>query len=433
MKPRTNGKVIAENEHEKSFRWAYKTKMMLSRRVRSERTSLLGHFCVFRRAFQFLTSCRYSARVNVDVIFRVFRRHRIPVGLIFAMGFILVEPSIAEVRPLNGVDAEGGYLVVPDTVPSDGEERWVAVSVHGAGGLKNSGGAVKLANLLGKDRVIVIAPSFKTGYQMGNGAYAEELISIYRDVAEEFSVHEKMFVHGFSGGAQFAHRFAMNEPGQVLGVSAHSAGSWATGGGFGSMAGRARGIPFVISCGEADRAYSVKGYPHTRIEWYEVFRKQMEGDRFLFKGATWPGVGHKSSPGVDEMAKECFLLATAGPLEGGAEGWQGDVGALIGAVSGGDSMADLGSEETGGEISDETLAVVRAAQASLETKAPDAAATLRFLAAHPAAEWCDQEEFKALAAHCMAVAKAYRGGREASGESLRGEALERFEAATKGL
>ena len=37
-----------------------------------------------------------------------------------------------------------------------------------------------------------------------------------------------MFLHGFSAGSQFVHRFAMNHSKRVCGVSAHSGGTWAT-------------------------------------------------------------------------------------------------------------------------------------------------------------------------------------------------------------
>jgi hypothetical protein len=37
-------------------------------------------------------------------------------------------------------------------------------------------------------------------------------------------------LHGFSGGSQFTHRFAMLHPKLVCGVSAHSGSTWATDG-----------------------------------------------------------------------------------------------------------------------------------------------------------------------------------------------------------
>lgn len=229
------------------------------------------------------------------------------------MIFGLMAISLGETVYFNGKDAKAGYYLVPENMPKDATKVWVAVDVHGAGGLRGEGRGKDLMQLLGPEPVIVIVPSFTDGYQAGDGKWAQQLIENFKEVAKKYQVHEKMFVHGHSGGGQFAHRFAFAEPDHVIGVSAHSSGSWACAGGYGKINKRAKRIPFAISCGEADTGLSTPDSAHTRIEWYKLFAAEMKKDGFDVDGRTWPGVGH----GVPlklmgEQVKECFTKATKG-------------------------------------------------------------------------------------------------------------------------
>ena len=166
--------------------------------------------------------------------------------------------------------------------------------------------------LLGPEPLIVIVPSFTDGYQAGDGKWAKQLIENFKEVAKKYQVHDKRFVHGHSGGGQFAHRFAFAEPRYVIGVSAHSSGSWACAGGYGKINKQAKNIPFAISCGKKDTALSTPDSAHTRIAWYKLFEAEMKKEGFDVDGRTWPGVGH----GVPlklmgEQLRECFLKATS--------------------------------------------------------------------------------------------------------------------------
>jgi len=57
-------------------------------------------------------------------------------------------------------------------------------------------------------------------------------------------------VSGFSGGAQFAHRFAFAHPERVRAVAAHSAGS------YDPPPARARHLPFLVTVGLNESAAS---------------------------------------------------------------------------------------------------------------------------------------------------------------------------------
>ncbi len=252
-------------------------------------------------------------------------------GLMAVLWISCIAVLPAGVHYFNGKDFRGGYCLLPDSAPR--ETLWVCVDVHGAGGLKNDKRGHELKALLEPAPVIVIVPSFTDGYQSGSGAWAKQLIEHFKWVQKQHKVHPRMFIHGHSGGAQFAHRFTFAHPELVLGVSAHSAGSWASGDGAGSVNASARKVPFAISCGMEDKARSIPGAPFNRIEWYQRFEDQLKKKGFVFTGAKWPATGHAVP--MDKMAsmiRECFLLSAYGKVPGDGD-WQGNVKALASAAA----------------------------------------------------------------------------------------------------
>jgi hypothetical protein len=102
-----------------------------------------------------------------------------------------------------------------------------------------------------------------------------------------------MFLYGFSAGAQFVHRFAFNHPELVVGVSAHSAGSWAGVEGWGEINDKAKGIPFALTCGELDTTKAFDGKaPYGRLDWMKVFAEDLKKRGFAVRTEVYPGVGH---------------------------------------------------------------------------------------------------------------------------------------------
>jgi len=111
-------------------------------------------------------------------------------------------------------------------------------------------------------------------------------------LGKTWRLHPKIFLHGFSAGAQFTHRFAFKHPELVAGVSAHSGGSWAKQQGDDRISPLARNVPFAVSCGEDD--YS-NGGPQTtpgRIDGAKLFTTNLRSLGFSVEFKTWPGVGH---------------------------------------------------------------------------------------------------------------------------------------------
>ena len=70
-------------------------------------------------------------------------------------------------------------------------------------------------------------------------------------------------VHGFSGGSQYAHRFTNKHPKNVIGVSAHSGGSWDEG-----PDAAAKSVLWTISCGLKDTALSMPDSKMSRIDFF---------------------------------------------------------------------------------------------------------------------------------------------------------------------
>jgi len=237
---------------------------------------------------------------------------------------LFTTPVFAERIYFNGEDWRGGFYDVPDDLAKD-EKVWVVVDVHGANLLKGNKSTAELVKLLEPAKVIIYIPSFKNGYQSGSGKYAEKFIAEFGKIKEVYNVHDKMFIHGFSGGAQFVHRFAFNHPDYVIGVSAHSGGSWSTGSPWGEINTKAKDIPFAISCGKKDLkiTHSQKGW--TRLDWYKEFDKQMKQQEFVLGSTAWNNFPHRPLlRRYGPLVRECFFLATEGEIPE-SDYWTGDV------------------------------------------------------------------------------------------------------------
>jgi len=224
---------------------------------------------------------------------------------------------------LTDSDDQAAYLYAPTEKPMEGKTYWLAIGVHGAGG------EGKGANGIGywaKDDVIVLGPSFlqpkrddkapkKVGmplesYQMCGPTHEAKLKALITEVAKTWKIHPKVFLHGFSAGAQFVHRFAMKNPEMVAGVSAASAGSWSTRG-FGEINPTASHIPFAISCGQYDRDKSMPSAPLSRLEWMQDFAKALEEAHFDVESRVIPNTGHKATGDTMALAEACFQRARA--------------------------------------------------------------------------------------------------------------------------
>ena len=249
--------------------------------------------------------------------------------LTFLLGSL---PAVETALP----DANGltHWLYTPTEKPVAGKTYLLVVAVHGAGGTGKGGGGVA-AWAEDCDDVIVLGPSFEQRkrdpnaprpaamprdiFQMSGPTHEAKLAELIAQIGKTWKLHPKFFLHGFSAGAQFSHRYAFRHPELVAAVSAHSGGSWAKLDGDDRINPAAKHIPFAVSCGEDDRGAG--GPPGTppRIESARRFTEQLRELGFAVEFQTWPGVSHNHSPGAKALGRallEKVRKAQAGPEAG---------------------------------------------------------------------------------------------------------------------
>lgn len=234
------------------------------------------------------------------------------VGLALICCGLLGQSAFA--KEIQGKDAMGRdyWLYVPDEIDPD-KTYTLFVGVHGAGG--NGKGAAGHANWVNKHDVIVLGPSYRNSagaYQYLQGQTDKQTIALFKQLRKEYKLNDKLFIAGFSGGSQYAHRFAMKYPDLVSGCAAHSGGTWATGDypTGESPNPKARGVLFVISCGEKDTKKSFAQAPFGRLEWAKKYEKQLNKGGYIYDARWWPGVGHNYAKGARQQTEDCFIAST---------------------------------------------------------------------------------------------------------------------------
>jgi predicted esterase len=335
------------------------------------------------------------------------------------------------------VDSQGMkcHLYTPAEIDPN-KTYQLLVGVHGAGGQGN--GAAGLKGWTARGDVIVIGPSFQTKgarpYQNGDGPHADKLIKLFKELGETYNLREQMFLHGFSGGSQFAHRFAMNHPKYVCGVSAHSGGSWATDG-FGRVNTAARKIPFAISCGEKDTAMSFGGAKFNRLDWYRRFQEEIDRKGFCHIGATWPDTGHRMGPGAWDFMRQCFQLSTGLPGKSATEKVAiSDQWKNLDRLPEVEEPEDSGSDRSGVPyVNPATLAkVTTAAFAKAEKETISDDKLVNFMERYPPILWKDQEGATKLLEQCEGAAQRWKEAATKAGR-FNGAVQQRFERFSKGL
>lgn len=204
--------------------------------------------------------------------------------------------AAANPRRLKSNPAQEYYVYVPEN--HDPEKRyWLFVAVHGLNG--KGEGALGWAKFANEGDCIVVGPTFKGTYQFpsAKSGHGKNLVEIFKELSRQYKLRRKMFVTGFSAGAQFAHRFALDAPQLVVGCAAHSAGSWS------SPSPKARAVPFVVTCGEDDTK---------RIDMAKKFADQLKRKRYAVSSEWYEGVGHSMCNDSRELTRKLFLACTNG-------------------------------------------------------------------------------------------------------------------------
>jgi poly(3-hydroxybutyrate) depolymerase len=169
-----------------------------------------------------------------------------------------------------------------------------------------------------REGFLFLAPTFPLkGYQYLTNGEDAVLWAMIAEVQSAYAVDPaRVFVCGFSGGAQFAHRFAFRYPGRVSGVSTMSAGS------YDSPPKRGQ-VPFAVSVGQADperAALALRFVDELRRSGYPVWYE------------TYPNVGHSMCDQAIDLTMRLFrAVALPGEVSmdvGGEHAdtlWQGDL------------------------------------------------------------------------------------------------------------
>lgn len=174
--------------------------------------------------------------------------------------------------------AQEYYLYVPAGQPA----APVFVAVHGAGGSGADMYRVWAAHAE-REGFVLVCPSFQAGYQRLEAGADEGLTAILDEVAREHPAarsRRPVFLVGFSGGAQFVHRWAFRHPDQVCGVAALSAGS------YDPPPVGARGVPFLVTVGGADTG------PPNRVTLARWFHEALTKTGYRADLRVYDGVGH---------------------------------------------------------------------------------------------------------------------------------------------
>ncbi|MES2982874.1 MAG: hypothetical protein V4727_11220 [Verrucomicrobiota bacterium] len=324
------------------------------------------------------------------------------------------------------------FIYTPDVI-DPAKTYQLVVGVHGAGGKGN--GAAKMKDWAQRGDVIVIGPSFISKgdrpYQNGDGVHAEKLIALFETLKKTYKLRDQMFLHGFSGGSQFTHRFTMLNPQYVCGVSSHSGGSWATDN-YGQINAKAKKIPFAISCGEKDTGKSFDTAPYTRLQWHERFREEIDKQGFCYISATWPDVGHGMSDGAWDLARQCFQLATGLPGASATEPVViSDAWKNLDEIPKQSTAAPKPSASNNVSQAEVDKMVPAAFKKADTEKIPDDL-LIGFMKKYPPAMWKDKPGSAKLLEQCTAAANAWQAA--AKGKNMWNDSLkQQFSQFTAGL
>lgn len=196
------------------------------------------------------------------------------------------------------------YLHIPRGYAADGRQSdrtWpVLIYVHGTGGSGREGLHI-WRRLADQEGFVYLAPTFPTEwYTHLRDGEDQVLWAMIAEVETKYRIDRgRIFVCGFSAGAQFAHRLAFKYPDQICGVSAMSAGS------YDPPPRSARRVPFAVSVGEDDTE---------RTELARWFATALKKNGFSVQYKTFPGVGHWVCYEAIELTMDLFRrTAGTGP------------------------------------------------------------------------------------------------------------------------
>lgn len=215
-------------------------------------------------------------------------------------------PAWTQQKELRRDAAGRSFWLLEPAQTTQQKTRWMVVLAHGFQGKGQD--ILWLARAFAAfDDCLIVAPSFVEGFQLLQANTDQQVLDIHKQLSRDFELHPRIFVAGFSAGAQFSHRFAMRHPDRVIGCAAHAGGSWGP-----QLEQRARHIPFALSCGLDDVVRSSIGQTKHRVQAARDYFVTLTRAGFHLRARLYKGLGHATSAAVEAQIADCYQLATRG-------------------------------------------------------------------------------------------------------------------------
>jgi len=187
------------------------------------------------------------------------------------------------------------YLYLPSGYSN--EQKWpIFVGVHGFGGSGRDCWSMWQA-YADSEGFVLICPSLADengGWRQDTGEAT--LNKILNRVFKDYSVQNKIFLTGFSAGAQFVQGYAFRYPDVVTGVSVMSSGNYYV------PVSTSSGVPFLVIIGDQDDPVSVEGA--------KEFAAGLQGQGYSVDLLVLSGVGHEAAQEGKERTIELFRRVT---------------------------------------------------------------------------------------------------------------------------
>jgi phospholipase/carboxylesterase len=183
------------------------------------------------------------------------------------------------------------YLYLPSSYTVD--KDWpVFVGIHGFG--QDGRECLDMwQEYADQEGFVLVCPSLSDesgGWYQDQGE--KTLRAVLEEVHKEVRVQHKLFLAGFSAGAQFAQGFAFDYPGSVTGVAVLSSGNYY------EPSSNASGIPFLVVIGDQDYAAAVKSAGQ--------FSEMLKQAGFSIEMHILPGVKHEITQEAKELTIEFY-------------------------------------------------------------------------------------------------------------------------------
>lgn len=207
-------------------------------------------------------------------------------------------PSLVAENAVSGIDSIETdnyvnkklefYYYIPSNILSDKQKSYpVLICIPGLSGRGENAVTAEFKRFADQEGFVIIAPSFtfdeanwnsKTSYQYPEVWSGNALLDIIAKVKEKDALNlSKLYLHGFSAGAQFVLRFALWKPELCAACAAHASGGTV-------VPDKYCNVKFMVSVGKEDTDRIAKSEyfcNNAKAEGIDVHYRQYEGGHML--------------------------------------------------------------------------------------------------------------------------------------------------------